>query len=439
MRPAAPWAILETDVADWIGGPFAPPLDRPALLLFRYRGAVVGTAHLLPSDLPMTDIEFATFAASHVGVAISEIIRLGPDDDRLRPQGRHHNLSAVRLKGDMLASLDLVLAERRSRPIDVTASIVICTRHRPQDLATCLASIRDEIASGREVVIVDNGPDSETEAMVRAHPRVRYVVESRAGLSRARNAGIAAASGDVVVFIDDDVRPEPGWIAPLLRRFQERDVGVVCGLVLPEALETDAQIGFQYELGFGGMGVLPLRFDAEFVGDWRRGVPVWNIGAGANMAIRRRTALDLGGFDERLGPGAAGGCGDDSEFWHRVLFAGHAAIYEPLSVVRHRHRRDWRALEQQAYGYSLGHVVALLAQYARDGDRGDLIRAFIDFPAELIRRVRHAPRRKLTGAPDVLLGAWIRGYLAALAHVRIAFSKAPARASSTSLPSNSSR
>jgi hypothetical protein len=145
------------------------------------------------------------------------------------------------------------------------------------------------------------------------------------------------------------------------------------------------------------------------------------------MAIRRRTALDLGGFDERIGPGAAGGCGDDSEFWHRVLFARQAAIYEPLSVVRHQHRRDWPALERQAYGYSFGHVVALFAQYARDGDRGDLIRAFIDFPAELMRRVLREPRRRLTGRPDVLLGAWIKGYFAALAHMRIAFSKAPFR------------
>lgn len=421
MRPAAPWAILEADVADRAGSPFAPPLDRPALLLLRYRGAVIGTAHVLPSDLPMTEAEFAAFAASKVGVAVSEIIRLGPADDWLRRERRHRDLSAVRFTGDMLASLDLVLAERRSRPVGATASIVICTRHRSQDLAMCLASIRDEIASGRECLVVDNGPDAETEAVVRAHPRVRYVVESRPGLSRARNAGIAAASGDVVVFIDDDVRPEPGWIAPLLRRFEERDVAVVCGLVLPDALETDAQIGFQYELGFGGMGVLPLRFDARFVEAWRRGVPVWNIGAGANMAIRRRTALDLGGFDERIGPGAAGGCGDDSEFWHRALFAGQAAIYEPLSVVRHRHRRDWPALERQAYGYSFGHVVALFAQYARDGDRGDLMRVFIDFPAELMRRVLRGPQRRLAGRPDMLLGAWIRGYFAALKHVRIAF------------------
>lgn len=426
VRPPAPWAMLETDLADWNGGSFAPSVDRPALLVFRYRGTVVGTAHVLPSDLPMTGDEFAAFAASRVGTAISEMVRLGPEDGRMRRLGRHRELSAMRVDGDMLARLDLTLAERRSRPIEVTASIVICTRHRPQDLAMCLASIRDEIASGREVVVVDNGPDRATEAAARAHPGVRYVAEPRPGLSRARNAGIAAASGDVVVFIDDDVRPEAGWIEPLLRRFAEPDVSVVCGLVLPDALETEAQIGFQYQLGFGGMGVLPLRFDADFVADWRRGVPAWNIGAGANMAIRRRAALDLGGFDERIGPGAAGGCGDDSEFWHRALFAGQSAIYEPLSVVRHRHRRDGPALERQAYGYSFGHVVALFAQYARDGDRGDLVRAFIDFPAELMRRVLSEPRRRLAGAPDVLLGAWIKGYFAALAHVRIAFIQAPA-------------
>jgi hypothetical protein len=121
------------------------------------------------------------------------------------------------------------------------------------------------------------------------------------------------------------------------------------------------------------MGFVPLRFDADFVAGARRGVPAWEIGAGANMAVRRSTILQLGGFDERIGPGAAGGCGDDSEFSHRVLFAGAEARYEPLSIVRHVHREDWASLKRQAHGYGLGHMVALFAQYAHDGDRGDLI------------------------------------------------------------------
>ncbi|MFD2816573.1 glycosyltransferase family 2 protein [Paracoccus aerius] len=75
------------------------------------------------------------------------------------------------------------------------------------------------MAKGRDIVVVDNGPDPETEAVTRRNPGVRYVQEPRPGLSRARNAGIAVARGDVAVFVDDDVRPEPGWIEPLLAGF----------------------------------------------------------------------------------------------------------------------------------------------------------------------------------------------------------------------------
>lgn len=413
MTPQAPWHILNVDLAHH-DGPFDPGIDRPALVVLRHRGAVLGRAHILPCELPMTTAEFAAFVAQHCGATIGECLRLGAADDRPRP--RPDPPRPELLGADCLARLDDVLAERRARPITLSASIVICTRQRPQDLAACLAGIAAEITAGREVIVVDNGPDAETRAASEAAGAL-YVVEPRPGLSRARNAAIAAATGDVVIFVDDDVRPEPGWADALLRRFDVEDVSLVCGLVLPDTLETPGQIGFEYELGFGGMGLLPLRFDGAFRTAWRKGVPVWSIGAGANMAVRRRRVIELGGFDERIGPGAAGGCGDDSEFWHRLIFDGDVAIYEPLSVVRHQHRRDWTGLEQQAYGYSFGHVVALFVQYARNGDRGDLVRAFFVFPSWLLKRAARAPFQRLRCRPDRLVGAWIRGYLASLRHI----------------------
>lgn len=417
MRPPAPWHIFDVDLAHHKGA-FDPGIDRPTLVILRRHGAVLGRAHLMPNELPMTAAEFAEFAAQHCAEAVRHSLRLGLVDDRPWPRLKRPPSETPLLGADCLARLDDVITERRARPVTLSASIVICTRQRPQDLAACLEAIAAEIAAGREVIVVDNGPDAETRAAAEA-ANVRYVVEPRPGLSRARNAGVIAATGDVVIFVDDDVRPEPGWADALMCRFDADHVGLVCGLVLPDKLETPAQIGFEYELGFGGMGLLPLRFDGEFRAAWRKGVPVWDIGAGANMAIRRRRVIELGGFDERIGPGAAGGCGDDSEFWHRLIFAGDSAIYEPLSVVRHRHRRDWAALEHQARGYSFGHIVALFVQYARDGDRGDLVRAFLVFPYQLLRRAARAPLKRLRNQPDRLVGAWIRGYLASLRHISL--------------------
>ncbi|MBC7139546.1 MAG: glycosyltransferase, partial [Defluviimonas sp.] len=329
------------------------------------------------------------------------------------------------LDATSLERLADLISARRAATCELEASVVICTRRRAADLAGCLAGLSGEIAKGRDIVVVDNGPDAETEAVVRGYRGIRYVQEPRPGLSRARNAGIAAARGEVAVFVDDDVRPEPGWIEPLLGAFAP-GVDVVCGLVLPETLYAEAQIAFQYDLGFGGMGHLPLVYDREFLDEAEGSPPVWNIGAGANMAVRRQRVLELGGFDERVGPGAAGGCGDDSEYWHRVLHAGGKIVYEPLSVVRHRHRDSWTELKRQAHGYGFGHVVALFAQYGRQRDRRDLRRALLTIPLWLVWRALKAPAQRLAGRPDRLTGSWLRGYAGALAYLPLAYRAPPA-------------
>lgn len=411
-----PWAILDVEISEGPGALPAAP-NRPALIVLRRNGAVLGSAHILPTDLPMTDAEFARIAARAVARTVSEIVRLGARDEAIAPATSRSDADVLASKSDLLLRLDAALAERRRRPITLGASIVVCTRKRAPELAECLASMDQERASGREIIVVDNGPDPETEAVVRSLPGVRYVVEPEPGLNRARNAGLRAAREDIVVFVDDDVRPEPGWVEALLRRFDRPEVGVVCGLVLPDELQTDAQVAFQYELGFGGMGFVPLAFDSSFLAVWSGwGAPVWEIGAGANMAVRREVGLRLG-FDDRIGAGRIGGCGDDAAFWHSVLNAGGEARYEPLSVVRHRHRSTWPELKRQAHGYGAGHAISLYVTFAQGRRLGDLKRAFIYLPLWYVNRVRRAPMRWLLGDPDRLLTSSLLGYLSSFRHL----------------------
>ena len=423
MRPPAPWAILDVDLGVPLDDLALPPGANAVVLRFRLEGAVLGLSHQPAGAFPMGVGEVARLAALATGDTVALLLATGAEPlglERLAEawEGRE------RPGADPLARLSHALAARRARPPRAGGTVVVCTRHRADDLRGCLEALAPEIASGREVIVVDNGPDPETEAAAKG-AGARYLVEPRPGLSRARNRGVLAASGEVVIFVDDDVRPEPGWADALLRAFDVPEVDVACGVALPEALDTEAQIAFEHDLGFGGMGLVPKLFDAEFARASRGAVPVWEIGAGANMAVRRSKVIDLGGFDERIGPGAAGGCGDDSEYWHRVLFAGGRLVYDPLSVVRHRHRRDADALRSQARGYGFGHVVALFAQYARDGDGGDLRRAFGAMPRWLLARALRAPLRLAAGRPDELLGPWVRGYLAALPHAPLAFQRPP--------------
>ncbi len=118
-----------------------------------------------------------------------------------------------------------------------------------------------------------------------------------------------------------------------------------------------------------------------------RGVPVWRIGAGANMAFRREVFSRIGLFDERLGAGASG-CSEDSEFWYRMLAAGMSIAYEPRAVVWHSHRGDRQAFRSQMKQYMRGHVAALLVQFEKHRHFGNIRRLFRAIPCYYYGRLK---------------------------------------------------
>jgi GT2 family glycosyltransferase len=153
----------------------------------------------------------------------------------------------------------------------------------------------------------------------------------------------------------------------------------ITGLVLAAELETEAQSIFEKYWGFN-RGYRTLTFDTEYFEQLKPwGVPAWCIGAGANMAFRRRVFELVGNFDERLDVGAAG-CSGDSEFWYRVMAEGWTCQYEPTAVVYHYHRRDLDGLKQQMYYYMRGHVAALLIQFEKYRHWGNLRRLLLSLP-----------------------------------------------------------
>jgi O-antigen biosynthesis protein len=230
----------------------------------------------------------------------------------------------------------------------VTAAV--CTRDRPDDLATCLESLGSVEYPELEILVVDNAPSTGASRLLveRLGGRVRYVRESRPGLDWARNRAIAEAGGDIIAFTDDDVAVDPGWIRALVAAFgNDERVAAVTGLVLPAELETEAQVLFERYRGFG-RGFAARRIEA--VGRGRLGFRYGATGAygtGANMAFRRSLFGRIGGFDPALGAGTPTRGGDDLEMFFRVLKEGHALVYEPRAIVRHRHRRSLEALRSQ--------------------------------------------------------------------------------------------
>lgn len=304
--------------------------------------------------------------------------------------------------------------EATGRGLDArTVSVVICTRDRPDCLARCLASLPAQTRPPNQVVVVDNASrdGGRTRAAALA-AGVNYVREDRAGLDVARNRGVAAATGDIVAFTDDDVFLHPRWLERLVAAFDDDRVLAVTGLVLPAELDTEAQRHFETYWSFG-RGFDRIDFGASFFAvDRRQGCPAWEIGAGANMAFRRDVFARIGPFDERLDVGAAG-CSGDSEFWHRVLTHGGICRYEPSAVVFHHHRRDFDALARQIFAYMRGHAAALLVQYERSGNPGNLRRALATLPAWYARRGLRCLIRGRS-EQDLLLWHEIRGYVSGL-------------------------
>ena len=284
---------------------------------------------------------------------------------------------------------------------------MICTRGRATSLRRCLDSVAGLDPAPAAVVVVDNGPeDPAVRELVAARPGVTYVAEPRPGLDIARNAGWRSASTPLVAYTDDDVVVHPRWLGALAAGFDAPEVVAVTGLVLPASLETEAQQLFEQHWSFN-KGFAARDFGPDFYTATRsRGAPAWEVGAGANMAFRRDFLERTGGFDERLDAGAAG-CSGDSEMWYRVLAEGLVCRYLPTAVCFHEHRRETAALRAQIRAYMRGHVAALLVQYARYGERGNVRRAIVTLPHDYAQRAVARARgrgqdRSPTLVPEVL-------------------------------------
>ncbi len=238
-------------------------------------------------------------------------------------------------------------------------TVVVCTRDRVEMLKLALASILELDYPDLAVIVVDNAARTgETRDYVTglADPRVRLVVEPLPGLSRARNAGLSAASTDIVAFTDDDVVVDGNWLQGLADGFNRgQAVGCVCGIVPSGEIRTPAQAYFDQRVGWA-RSCKPVLYQLDSPPP---NVPLFPFqvgiyGTGANFAIRRSVVLELGGFDEALGVGAPTAGGEDLDIFFRVLGAGWQLAYEPSAIVWHRHRADNAALALQARAYGLG-------------------------------------------------------------------------------------
>jgi GT2 family glycosyltransferase len=240
-----------------------------------------------------------------------------------------------------------------------SVTVVVSTRDREDSLRAALRSLLAVDYPDFDVIVVDNAARTDDTANVvisLADPRIRMIKEPVAGLSRARNTGVAHATGRIIAFTDDDVVVDPGWLGALVRGFaRDPNVGCVTGMVPSAELETPAQAYFDVKVGWAD-SCRPRLFD---LGAHRVDQPLYpylagTFGAGANFAVSRDALAAVGAFDEALGAGSPAKGGEDIDFFLRTILAGQAIAYEPAAIVWHHHRRELSSLRGQMDGYGSG-------------------------------------------------------------------------------------
>lgn len=290
-------------------------------------------------------------------------------------------------------------------PAIVPVSLIICTRNRVPHLKRCLQMLEGLTCRPAEIIVVDNNPsDNSTETLTAAFENVTYIKEPRAGLSFARNTGLLQAQYPLIAFTDDDATVHPMWMYRIYETFRDNSVVAVTGLVISLQLDTEAQAIFEKHWTFN-RGYTDIRYDGEyFKANYKTGVPVWEIGAGVNMAFRKSIFDEIGLFDERLGAGASG-CSEDSEVWFRILLKGYAIQYNPRAIVFHEHRKDMPGLKKQIYSYMRGFTAAALLQqqyHPASGYKIFKLRGFVkQYSYALLKQFPGYPLQYKTLLPEI--------------------------------------
>ena len=216
-----------------------------------------------------------------------------------------------------------------------TVSVVVCAYNAAAWIDECLTALDGLDYPTVRVIVVDDGSTDDTAARVRTHPGVRLIQTANNGLSAARNVGMEAADGELIAYVDADVRVEPSWLTYLVRPFMESDVVAAGG---PNVVPADDAWCAQCVARSPGAPAHVLLDDriAEHV-------------PGCNFAVRRAALVAIGGFDPIFAR-----AGDDVDVCWRLQEAGGRIAFAPSALVWHHHRTRLSAYWRQQVGYGEG-------------------------------------------------------------------------------------
>jgi glycosyltransferase involved in cell wall biosynthesis len=203
--------------------------------------------------------------------------------------------------------------------VNLAVSIIIPTYNRSVLIRQCLDGVlAQRLDSDLEVIVVDDGSTDDTAQIVQEYPDVRLISQQNAGPAAARNHGVAEARGNLVVFIDDDCIPEPGWLPSLLAPFDNPEIAGAKGAYRTDQTERIARfVQIEYEEKYQQ---LSRHRYIDFIDTY-------------SAAFRKPVFISAGGYDTAFPTASV----EDQEFSFRLANAGHKMVFVPGARVRHRH------------------------------------------------------------------------------------------------------
>lgn len=303
-------------------------------------------------------------------------------------------------------------------------SVIICvyTEKRWHDLVDAVASLQQQSAPPREIIVV---VDHNTSLLRRVREELPGVIAVEncgpQGLSGARNSGLAIVRGELIAFLDDDATAEPDWLARLIHCCEDPRVMGAGGTVEPHWL-----------------GKCPAWFPHEFywvIGCSYQSRPAHPVEVrnpyGGCTCIRREVFAQVGGFRNgvgRIGTRPLGGEETELSIRARQHWPQKIFLYEPQARIHHRiapQRTSWRYFCSRCYAEGLSK--AIIVRYVGGNDGLSSERAYVlqDLPRgvlrNLLRGVCYLDLASVLRAGAIVAGllATAVGYLVGLVNPRI--------------------
>jgi glycosyltransferase involved in cell wall biosynthesis len=218
-------------------------------------------------------------------------------------------------------------------------TVIICTHNRYEVLNDAIASIEmQDCPEGLfELLIVDNSTDLKAQDIFLSEADIscghRIIVERMPGLSRARNIGVRAASGNVVAFMDDDAVATPQWVSSIVETMRESEgAGIAGGPVRP--IWPSSRPAWLHEWLEGYLTIVERGSEVRALAhdEWL---------AGTNIAFRRDPLLEAGLFNENLGRvGKLLLSNEELAVTEKIRRLGYSVIYNPAIEMHHKVHAD---------------------------------------------------------------------------------------------------